>query len=235
MLSVQGDFEEAVVLQYTDPVPSEDTGMPLESTMRIIVARECNAGDVLRVILPQAAVQDLAGNILAGPLSAESTCVEQPLQELPHASRFLKVLGACLAALVVFGFCATAWLAWQALGGGEQEGGNIGGSMGHAAAAPVAVALATVALLLQGVFLFLEPYPLYLNLLKLADCSVLFSNHWHLSEVRVNSRSSKRGNGKVHLVLQGNVLRCTCFHFYAKAAAAMPQLSCHYSGRSWEA
>lgn len=148
--SMQGDFKEALVLHYTDPVPVEDTGMPLESKIRVVVARECNAGDMLRVALPERSIQDLAGNALAEALSAQSTCMEQPLRELPRAAQYLKFLGASLVVLVAGGCCAVGWLLWNDMRAGSSEVVEGGGAARHSKGAAMAVAMATLALFLQG-------------------------------------------------------------------------------------
>lgn len=139
-------------MHYTDPVPVEDTGMPLESTIRVVVARKCSAGDTLRVALPDDSIRDLAGNFLTKALSADSTCMEQPLQELPRAAQYIKFLGACLVVFVAVGLAAAAWLLWRTGRGGATPGGGAARAVGytHSRAAPLAVALATLALLLQG-------------------------------------------------------------------------------------
>lgn len=147
---LQGNFEEALVLHYTDPVPSEDTGMPLESRVRVVVARECSAGDVLRVALPELSMQDLAGNTLMETMSAESACIVQPLRELPRAAHYLKFLGAFLGVFFAVGLALSGWLFWSAAT--RDASTEVERGVGHSKGAAMAVALATLALFLQGVF-----------------------------------------------------------------------------------
>lgn len=154
---LQGDFQEAIVMHYTDPVPAEDTGMPLMSQIRVIVVRKCSAGATLRVALPDVSIQDLAGNVLTKAVSVDSTCMEQPLRVLPRAAQYLNFLGACLVVLVATGAAVAGWQLWKTRRDGCCARGVATGGAGgsHRRPAFVSVALATLALLLQGVYILL--------------------------------------------------------------------------------
>jgi hypothetical protein len=152
--ALQGTFEEAVVLHYTDAAPTEDTGMPLQSQVRVVIARHCRAGDRIRVALPDLSIQDLAGQTLPETLSAESSCIEQPMHALPRAARYLQFLGALLGVLVAGGLILAAWLWWSAVREDSRSCARVGGDGGQRLAAPIGLALASLGLLLQGAFSF---------------------------------------------------------------------------------